>query len=574
MPPSKHRQACLALLVGGSLCLALSACGGQVSESPTSGAALVAHDVGGASAPVGDRPDAAWQTRDVVSFPEPDQGTVSEDTGPADPGRQDAGLSGPETTDEGAPSAGGFGTPCAENDDCPSGLCVPSAEGTVCTNPCIDDCPAGWGCRLLEAPSQDPTFVCMSRTVNLCRPCDRHAQCRELGGGPRDRCLHFGATEGSFCGTSCEDGRPCPEGFVCELLGELDTGEELHQCLPESGACECSSSATAAGASTTCGTGTCLGTRTCGEWGLSTCSAPEPLEESCNGLDDDCDAEVDEPFKDGALYVHHDHCGGCGRSCDGAVPNGSALCAVVGGEPACVFGGCLPGYVEDGAGGCEAERECEEDAGCEDADACTVDRCNAAGECLHEPLDCDDGDPCTADLCDSVLGCGHAPWGDGRECDDGDPCTAGDACGGGGCAGEALLCDDGNPCTADACEQGTCVNDPVEHTEPCYEGAAGEIGVGPCRQGTRSCADGVLGACVNQVLPGPERCDGLDNDCSGVPDEGCEIVGATVRPAAGHLAATRTGDGEMLETVVGLVLAGRVTDGEAGLCLEMSPYLP
>ena len=54
---------------------------------------------------------------------------------------------------------------------------------------------------------------------------------------------------------------------------------------------------------------------------------------------------------------------------------------------------------------------------------------------------------------------------------------------------------------------------------PCYGGPAGTAGMGVCRGGNQICANGQLGACVGQILPGDELCDGLDNDCNGAPDD-------------------------------------------------------
>ena len=56
-------------------------------------------------------------------------------------------------------------------------------------------------------------------------------------------------------------------------------------------------------------------------------------------------------------------------------------------------------------------------------------------------------------------------------------------------------------------------------TRPCYGGPAGTMGVGACRGGTETCAMGAWGACAGAVTPATETCDGADNDCDGTADE-------------------------------------------------------
>ena len=53
----------------------------------------------------------------------------------------------------------------------------------------------------------------------------------------------------------------------------------------------------------------------------------------------------------------------------------------------------------------------------------------------------------------------------------------------------------------------------------CYTGPKGTNGKGACKLGKRTCVNGVLSACVGEVLPTPEVCDYADNDCNGVTDD-------------------------------------------------------
>jgi len=55
----------------------------------------------------------------------------------------------------------------------------------------------------------------------------------------------------------------------------------------------------------------------------------------------------------------------------------------------------------------------------------------------------------------------------------------------------------------------------------CLEGQFEACGTdtGECRMGTRTCADGLWGPCANEIVAVAELCDGRDNDCDGAADE-------------------------------------------------------
>ena len=67
-------------------------------------------------------------------------------------------------------------------------------------------------------------------------------------------------------------------------------------------------------------------------------------------------------------------------------------------------------------------------------------------------------------------------------------------------------------CNPPACSPGD--------SRTCYDGPTGTQDVGACRHGAQTCTGGLWGPCQGQVLPTPEVCNGVDDDCSGNPDDG------------------------------------------------------
>ena len=148
--------------------------------------------------------------------------------------------------------------------------------------------------------------MCISDVSNLCKPCAAAPDCKGLGGAD-DVCVAYG-DEGSFCGASCDSAgaEGCPWGFSCEEAETVD-GISTTQCVADAGVCPCTEKSVALALWTSCAMenddGVCAGKRVCTEDGLAPCDALVPVAEICNGEDDDCDGDVDEPLEVAGAYV-------------------------------------------------------------------------------------------------------------------------------------------------------------------------------------------------------------------------------------------------------------------------------
>jgi hypothetical protein len=83
--------------------------------------------------------------------------------------------------------------------------------------------------------------------------------------------------------------------------------------------------------------------------------------------------------------------------------------------------------------------------------------------------------------------------------------------------GNPEVCDNvDNDCNAVTDEDPDEISSPLNRE--CYEGPDGTLNVGICREGTEKCYTGVWSACLDQVMPQTEICNGLDDDCDAFAD--------------------------------------------------------
>jgi hypothetical protein len=413
-----------------------------------------------------------------------------------------------------------LGTPCDNDDDCVQGLCVPAAQGSVCSEVCgsTADCGEGWVCAPRTDDGNGQSW-CWPDLVLPCSACESSADC----GSASDACVELEGQTG--CALDCSQ-RACPPGYVCAEVESVE-GSTSVQCLPQIGTCSGCLDRDGDGY----GIGAdCLGPDCDDDNALVYPSAPE----LCDGIDNSCDGIVDTIVE--SCYTGPEgtegvgECTGGFRTCtEGAwsectdeVTPTAEVCdgrdndcdgTIDGFDEACYSG---PAGT-DGVGVCRAGvRTCTDGS----YSACTGEVLPSQEVCDGQDNDCNG----QTDDYEEVCYTGPAATRGVGICQTGLRTCLPDGTGLGACEGQVLPRQEQCNNLDDNCD-GTVDN----FTETCYDGPDGTVGVGLCRAGTRLCTDGEWGSCQGQVLPETEVCDGRDNDCSGQADEGCECIDGTTQ---------------------------------------------
>ncbi|HIA04589.1 MAG TPA: hypothetical protein EYN66_22280 [Myxococcales bacterium] len=210
--------------------------------------------------------------------------------------------------DSSGPALKLFGLDCSANAECEGQLCLPLGQKgeMLCSKLCALTCPEGHECVAIHNPEQDGEFMgCVPIGGFNCRQCDTDGDCLV------ENAFCVLGEAGKFCATDCSStSGQCEDGYLCKPEGDQVV------CLPQNGTCSCMGGVLGrtpvAGRREGCERsnehGSCQGERLCvGSSGWGDCDAPVPASESCDGLDNNCNGDIDEGILDTICVEKNEH---------------------------------------------------------------------------------------------------------------------------------------------------------------------------------------------------------------------------------------------------------------------------